>query len=80
MDLSHFKERQARLVFYESKEFKEAELKRIERSKPREHEAILNTKNVYCPIEGRIRPAWLCEKDDHIELDNDPSSPSEAWA
>lgn len=57
-----FKERNRKLVFYESREFKDAEKARREASKPKDH-VILDNDRVYCPEVDRIRPTWLCEQE-----------------
>lgn len=57
-----FKDRQARIEFYNSKEFKDMEAERVANHRPTEHETV-GYGRVYCPIAGRIQPDWLCAMD-----------------
>ena len=71
--MNRFDEQQAKLVFFNSLDFKRREKQRMERSKPTEHTAV-DFARVYCPEYDKVRPQWLCEQehgDVHEVLDEE---------
>jgi hypothetical protein len=75
--MSLFSDHQTQLDYFNSEEFKQAEKERIERSLVEEH-VDRGKGRVWCPIEGKVRPEWLCayehgDRDssiDNIDEDN----------
>lgn len=56
---TRLKEREGKIIYFESKEFKEDEKLRMAANKPKEHYPI-GFNRTYCPIYDKIRPEWLC--------------------
>lgn len=69
-----FSQRQARLSYYNSEEFKQAEKARREASQPTTHVPV-DFNRVWCPVYSKVRPEWLCvnecEADEHEILDDE---------
>ena len=74
----NFKDRQRKLIYFESKEFKDKEKARREVSKPTEHIDLGNGR-MYCPELDEKRPEWMCLSDhgDRTALDYQCYEPEE---